>query len=828
MATTSNTYTGNGSNKLFSITFPYLATTDVDVYLNGTLQTITTQYSFANATTIEFVAAPANGAVVLLDRSTDDAALQATFFPGSSIKAADLNADFDQTLYVVQEINNKAVKINDPLYANKTYIDAADALKVNKSGDTMSGALAMGTNKITGLGNPTNAQDAATKTYVDAADALKVAKAGDTMSGNLAMGGNKVTGLGTPSANADAATKSYVDTVALAALPDGDRGDITVSGVGTVWTVDNGAIVEAKLGTGAVTETKLGTGAVTSAKILDGTILNADVNASAGITASKLSFTQAGTGATARTVDSKLKDIVSVKDFGAVGDGVANDTAAIQAALDSGAKAVYVPTGTYIVTNLFIQSSDFCFFGDGAASWIKQVVGSSPGNRAVNPAGSTIRSNPSAILHINPAGMLWGDPQDPVTASALGTLSSVSVRDLRLSGMYASAASLPTYAGWNTNLTGQKYDERACGIFGLRTTDLELHNLSMSLFGAENMYAYNAVASECWIAGGGEVGLLGPDSKLLNNRIESAYNQNGVGARTIIGNTIRNMPNYGLYLGGGDPNLSQKGLVVVGNYIDTCATSCVSMQDDGAFTTVKLDHLIANNVFRTAAGSAVVYVDYRAAGNRIKFSNNIITGYSNNQWGLYFAACKGEVFLEGNVITPGAGSSGLPYGVETTPADSAFRVYAQGNAIYGNTGVNFRDDGKFINLGNYTGTTFNSSPAQSFDNAYFGKKIRHSIGSDVANTSVTPPADRMLRQYQYISAGGLTVAPPTGGAPGQIFILELLNASGATNTVTISAGSDPYYVGSMNSGEVVNNGKRVIVQMCQITNTWLEMSKAVI
>jgi hypothetical protein len=86
----------------------------------------------------------------------------------------------------------------------------------------------------------------------------------------------------------------------------------------------------------------------------------------------------------------------------------------------------------------------------------------------------------------------------------------------------------------------------------------------------------------------------------------------------------------------------------------------------------------------------------------------------------------------------------------------------------------------------------------------------------------------MLRQYQYISAGGLTVAPPTGGAPGQIFILELFNASGANNTVTISAGSDPYYKGSMNSGQAVNNGQRVIVQMCQITNTWLEMSKAVL
>lgn len=166
MATTSNTYTGNGSNKLFSITFPYLDTSDVDVYLNGTLQTITTQYTFANATTVEFVAAPANGAIVKLDRSTDDSENRATFFPGSSIKAVDLNENFDQTLYVVQEINNNAVKLADPLYANKTYIDAADATKVNKSGDSMSGQLSMSGNRIINLGDPINLQDAVTKVWV--------------------------------------------------------------------------------------------------------------------------------------------------------------------------------------------------------------------------------------------------------------------------------------------------------------------------------------------------------------------------------------------------------------------------------------------------------------------------------------------------------------------------------------------------------------------------------------------------------------------------------------------------------------------------------------
>ena len=49
----------------------------------------------------------------------------------------------------------------------KAYVDTQDATKLNLSGGTMSGAIAMGTSKITGLGDPTSAQDAATKTYVD-------------------------------------------------------------------------------------------------------------------------------------------------------------------------------------------------------------------------------------------------------------------------------------------------------------------------------------------------------------------------------------------------------------------------------------------------------------------------------------------------------------------------------------------------------------------------------------------------------------------------------------------------------------------------------------
>lgn len=67
--------------------------------------------------------------------------------------------------------------------------------------------------------------------------------------------------------------------------------------------------------------------------------------------AQDVTFLQAGTGATSRTAQSRLRDTVSVKDFGAVGDGVTDDTAAIQAALTAAAgRVVHVPAGTYVVT----------------------------------------------------------------------------------------------------------------------------------------------------------------------------------------------------------------------------------------------------------------------------------------------------------------------------------------------------------------------------------------------------------------------------------------------------------------------------------------------
>ena len=85
---------------------------------------------------------------------------------------------------------------------------------VLRSGDAMTGNLAMGGNKITGLGAAAGAGEGARFEQLESQVHARVSKVGDAMTGNLAMGGNKVTGLGAPTATDDALRKGRAEVAA--------------------------------------------------------------------------------------------------------------------------------------------------------------------------------------------------------------------------------------------------------------------------------------------------------------------------------------------------------------------------------------------------------------------------------------------------------------------------------------------------------------------------------------------------------------------------------------------------------------------------------------
>jgi len=133
MATIENTYTGNGSTTNYTFTFEYLEQADVKVTLDSVA---TSAYTFANATTISFNTAPGTGVAIRIYRDTDVDVLKATFFPGSAIKAEDLNNNFTQNNFSAQESKSLANQAPTALSnsvtaiatANQASADAAAAL----------------------------------------------------------------------------------------------------------------------------------------------------------------------------------------------------------------------------------------------------------------------------------------------------------------------------------------------------------------------------------------------------------------------------------------------------------------------------------------------------------------------------------------------------------------------------------------------------------------------------------------------------------------------------------------------------------------------------
>jgi hypothetical protein len=271
--------------------------------------------------------------------------------------------------------------------AAKQYVDALTATALPAAGGTMTGALVL-------AGAPTAAPQATTKGYVDAQVATAVPKAGGTMAGLLVLSGD-------PVVSGQAATKHYVDGQVLTSLPIAGgimSGPLTLPANPTaslqaapkqyvdaqvasiMSSLPTAPIIGAAGGQFTSVTVPSGGGlslvggnlslAPAGFDLTSADVTPSDTGVAAGLGTAiggRLSRTGDASAATvvttgssaARTLFARFSDVLNAKDYGAKGDGVTDDTAAIQrwlAAVGSSGGTGYVPSGSYLISNAITQT----------------------------------------------------------------------------------------------------------------------------------------------------------------------------------------------------------------------------------------------------------------------------------------------------------------------------------------------------------------------------------------------------------------------------------------------------------------------------------------
>ena len=364
-----NSYAGNGSTTSFAYSFKIFKDSNLTVALVNdisgaeTAQTLDADYTVTGAGTdgggnVVFTTAPASGNTVLIRRVLP-VTQETNYVPNDPFPAEAHEDALDKlTMLVQQEVSNNNIAIQFP-----------------------QGDVGAGINNI--LPSVTDRADKIVQ--FDTEGNVTAANATDFFT-NAVLGGNYIvnTATGDGSQTAFGLTSSPSVKTNIQVYIDGVyQNKATFSLSGSTLTFSEAPPLNAAI------EFMMG-------------------NAVTQITgdASAITYNQGGTGAQDRTVKTKLQETVSVKDFGATGDGSTNDAAAFTAASSaSGVAAIYIPAGTYLITGTV--TGNFFTFGDvtissGAVNSITQLspaitdlspgVGISPVTNSIFKT-STVASN---------------------------------------------------------------------------------------------------------------------------------------------------------------------------------------------------------------------------------------------------------------------------------------------------------------------------------------------------------------------------------------------------------------------------------------------------
>lgn len=424
--TSRDSQAGNGVTLAFTVPFRILEQTHIRVLLTvagvTTEQVLTTNYTVSNvgeaSTTVTFLVAPASGSTITFLRNVPFTQ-ETDYVPNDPFPAESHERALDKLTMEVQQLSEAQ--------------DRALTLPESVSGVSAVLPAPVASNLIGWNG---------------AADGLRnftVAEIGTTLafSNFIADTFTATAGQVNFTLTEDPGNLANLD-VSIDGVTQVPTTDYTVAGTTLTFTAAmvGGEKVLARYGTAlptgitdasSVNYTPPSTGVAGSVRSFLDSLWTAGASAGAAL----IRFLQAGTGAVARTAQDKMRDIVSVKDFGAVGDGVADDTAAINAAIAAmnavGGGSVFFPRGTYMAAGILVLSN-VRLYGEGEGSVIKAI--STLANTSAlcqNPNTGTFTDNNIAVENLVFDGNDVGAGGTQVRFTSL--VQFVRVTGVRISGV---------------------------------------------------------------------------------------------------------------------------------------------------------------------------------------------------------------------------------------------------------------------------------------------------------------------------------------------------------------------------------------------------------
>lgn len=492
-------------------------------------------------------------------------------------------------------------------------------------------------------------------------------------------------------------------------------------------------------------------------------------------------FVHKGAGSVVRSMSDKLKDFVNVKDKGARCDGMTNDTAAIQRAVNAGG-TVQLPSGVCMVSTITLPSN-LTLVGQGNLSELKRIPGASAGAVLTASGASKLTI---ANLTVN------GNSQ-----KAMGVHSNVHITR-------SSDVLIDNVRAVNSLLHGISLTNSADKAHLTISTIRDSAVIFAAQYGIEAQDTPRIVIENNRITRTGSYGILVYGTK--PNSIQNAV---------INGNFVADAGGSGIaipFIDGGTSLLpGVEEVTLIGNSVETSALNGYVIQ--GRFATLTGNTASRNGKQASHQGFVINVMGVTATGN---------TASRNAGVGIDFGDCK-RVIASSNLVE----ENGI-IGIEINSTED---FVVTGNVLINNNRTGEAGDlgaGILAHLGTggyaFLGKTMNGSISNNVVRGGVNQKFGIKVTADTANIRIIgndAMASGTVRDFeiltptgQFIESGNVVAAPSYAAAPTvmipQVGSNFMISGGGTIDKVVTDGGT--YQIGrvitlSFADAVTINNGR---------------------